>query len=97
MSLIDFGDIHTMWKFQYFSITQILRQINFWDTRSSKTASFAILGAVNFVHLVNISLQKVQKFIKSKFTASKCDKMADFALQEFSKWISCKIPMIQKS
>ena len=42
----------------------ILREINFVDSRSAKTAIFAILGAVNFVHLVNISLQKVQKFLK---------------------------------
>jgi len=53
-----------MWKFQDFSITQILREINFEDSRSAKTAIFAILRAVNFVLLVNISLQKVQKFIK---------------------------------
>ena len=55
-----------MWKFQDFCITQILREINFWDSRSAKTAIFALLGAVNFVNLVNISLQKVQKFIKVK-------------------------------
>ena len=53
----------TMWKFQDFCITQILREINFVDSRCAKTA---ILGAVNFVHLVNFSLQKVQKFIKIK-------------------------------
>ena len=55
---------YTMWKFQEFSITQILREINFEDSRSAKSAVFAILGAVNFAHLVNVSLQKVQKFMK---------------------------------
>ena len=53
-----------MWKFQDFSITQILREINFVDSRSAKTAIFAILESVNLVNLVNFSLQKVQKFIK---------------------------------
>ena len=49
-----------MWKIQDFCMTQILREIN---SRSEKTAFFAILGAVNFVHLVIVSL-KVQKFTK---------------------------------
>ena len=56
----------TLWKFHDFSIAQILREINFGESRSSKTAVFAILGAVNFVDLVKFSLQKVQKFIRIK-------------------------------
>ena len=58
------GKAVTVWKIQDFCITQILREINFVDSRSAKTGAFAILGAVNFVHLVNFYLQKVQKFIK---------------------------------
>ena len=58
------------WNFQDFSITQILREINFEDSRSGKTAFFAFLGAtnhiINFVNLVNFSLQKMQKLIKIK-------------------------------
>ena len=50
---------HTVEIFQDFSITQILREINFEDYRIAKTSLFAILRAVNFVH-------KVQKFIKIK-------------------------------
>ena len=62
---------NTVWKFEDFSIIQILREINFVDSRSAKTAGFAILGAMTFGHLVNFSLQKVQKFIKkSKFRAT---------------------------
>ena len=49
-----------------FCTTGILREINFVDSRSAKTAVFAILGAVNFVHMVNFSLQKLQKFMKIK-------------------------------
>ena len=56
----------TVWKIQHFSITQILREINFGECKSSKNAIFAILGAVNFVNLVGFSLQKVQNFINIK-------------------------------
>ena len=27
------GAMYTMWKFQDFSVTQILREINFWDSK----------------------------------------------------------------
>ena len=53
-----------MWKILDFAITEILREINFVDSRGAKTAIFAVLGAVKFVDLVNISYQKVQKFIR---------------------------------
>ena len=32
----------TVWKFKEFSVIQILREINFWESRTSKTAGFAI-------------------------------------------------------
>ena len=56
----------TMWKFQDFSITQILREINFEDSRMAKTAIFAILRAVNFVQMVNFSLKKSTKIHKNQ-------------------------------
>ena len=59
-------ETQTVWKFQDFAITHILREINLWDSRSAKTAIFAILEALNFVNLVNISLQNVEQFIKIK-------------------------------
>ena len=71
---------------QDFSVIQIFREINFGESRGAKTAVFAILGDLNFVDLVNFSLQKVQKFRDSE-----CGKMADFTLQESSKLISRKI------
>ena len=55
-----------MRKFEDFTVIQILREINFGEPQSSKTAVFAIFGALNFADLVNFSLQKVQKFIKKK-------------------------------
>ena len=50
------------WKFQDFSVTQILREINFEEPRNSKTANFIISGAKIIVIFINFSLQKVQKF-----------------------------------
>ena len=56
----------TVWKFHDFPITQNLREIDFGGARSSKTAVFAIVGALKMVNLVIYSLQKVPKFIKVK-------------------------------
>ena len=42
-----------MWKFHDFSITQILREIKFGRSRSSKNADFAIFGALNFINLLD--------------------------------------------
>ena len=47
----------------FLHITQILREINFGGSRSSKTAVLAILGALKMINLVNFSFQKMQKFI----------------------------------
>ena len=43
-------------------MTQILREINFGDSKSSKNAIFTILGALNFVDLVDFNLQNMQNF-----------------------------------
>ena len=48
----------TVCKFQYFSVAQILREISFGQSRCSKTAVFAILGALNLVNFVNFSILK---------------------------------------
>ena len=40
-------------NFMIFPVNQILREINFGEFRSSKSAIFAILGALNFVDFVN--------------------------------------------
>ena len=52
--------IHSV-EISRFSVTQILREINFGESRSAETAIFAIFGALNSVDLVNSSFQKVQK------------------------------------
>jgi len=53
-------------EFQNFAVNQILRKISFLESRSFKTTFFAIVWALTFVNLVNLSLQKVQKFIKNQ-------------------------------
>ena len=65
------GSLLIMWKFQNFSFAQILREINFGESRTSKTAVFAVFGALNFANLVNFNLQKVQKCIKIKVQSPK--------------------------
>ena len=40
--------MYTMWKFQDFSITRILGEINFGDSRSAKSAIFTHLQSLNF-------------------------------------------------
>ena len=57
----------TVWKFDDFSVVSaILREIDFGESRSYKTAIFAIFEALSFVYLVNFQPSKVQKFIKIK-------------------------------
>ena len=46
----------TVCKFQYFSVTQILPEINFGVSRSSKDAIFAISLALNLTNLLNSSM-----------------------------------------
>ena len=68
--------MYTVWKFQDFSLIQILRETDFGGCRSSKTAVFAIFWALNFVNLEHFSLKK------SNSRVLKCVKMADLALIE---------------
>ena len=49
-----------------FFITDFLSEINYPAFRSAKIAVFAILEAMNFVHLVDFRLQKVQNIINIK-------------------------------
>ena len=39
---------YTMWKFHDFSVTRNLREISFAESKSFKTAIFAIFVALNF-------------------------------------------------
>ena len=61
MEKISVANSLCVWKFREFSVTQILREINFGECRSSTNAIFAILWDLNFV-LANLGLQKWIKF-----------------------------------
>ena len=78
-----------MWKVQDISVSQILREINNGESRSYNTALFVILGALNFVNFVNLTLQIVPKFRNPYLR--KCVKMTDFKSLDWLKLISRKI------
>ena len=58
-----------MWKFQDFSVTQILREINFGDSKSAKSAILAHLEALNFDFYVFLHFLKAEIDQLSTFTA----------------------------
>ena len=87
----------TVWKFQDFSVTQVLREINFGEPRSIKTAIFAVLGALNFVDLVDFSLPKEQKFLKLPFLpflGSEFCCFGKFQPKKFLKFLKIQIQRI---
>ena len=60
-----------MWKFHGFSITQILREINFGEKRSAKYAILTHLGALNFdfcgiLHFLKVEMYQINKIYSPK-------------------------------
>ena len=56
----------TVWKFQDFSITQILREINLWASRSAKCAILTLLEALKFdfnefLHFLKAEIDQISK------------------------------------
>ena len=56
----------TLWKFHDFSITQILREINFGYFRGAKSANFTHLEALNFdiyvfFHFLRAEIDQINK------------------------------------
>ena len=74
----------TVWKFQDFYATQILREINFWDSVSSKTAIFAILKALNFGFNEFLHFVRAEMCPKLRFRASKMIKFALFGASKLA-------------
>ena len=77
-----------MWKFHDFSITQILRGINFGDSRSAKSANFTNSEALNFdiyafLHYLKDGFYQIDQIQKPK--------TAVLELPESLKLISHKI------
>ena len=60
-----------MWTFHGFSITQILREINFGDSQSAKSAVLTHLEASNFdysefLHFWKAAIYQINKIQRSK-------------------------------
>ena len=56
-----------MWKFQNFSVSQILREINFGDSRSAKYAILTHVQALKFdfhefLHYLKAEIDQMNKF-----------------------------------
>ena len=75
----------TMWKFQDFSATQILREFNFCNFKDPKSAILTISAALNFTFLRTFDIFKCVIFQTSQFKASKIVKTADFDLLKSAK------------
>ena len=64
----------------FFSVTQILREINFEDSRSSKSATLTHLGALNF------GFQEFLYFLKAEvYRINKMAKDSSFRTSKFCK------------
>ena len=77
-NILQFGDLTffalffvgcTVWKFMYFSITQILREINFGDGRSAKYAILTHLEALNLDSYEILHFLKAEIYQFTKFRA----------------------------
>ena len=60
--------ISTLWKFQDFSISQILREIKCEDSGSAKSAILTRLGALNcdfyeFLHFLKADIYQLSKIV----------------------------------
>ena len=77
-----------MWKFQDFSATQILREINVGHFEAPKTAILTIWAALNFefVDIFDIFKREIAK--KSKIRAAQMVKMAVFWASKSPKLFS---------
>ena len=57
---------YTVWKFHEFFITQILHEINFWDSRSAQSAILTQSEALNFhfyefLHFLKAEIHQIHK------------------------------------
>ena len=79
-----------MWKFHDFSITLILREINFGDSRSAKSTILTHLEALNFdFHAFSHLNAEIDQIKKSR--APEIAKIAVLELLHFPNLISRKI------
>ena len=83
-----------MWIFQDFSITDILREINFKDSRSAKSAILTHLEALNFNLYEFLHFLKTEIYLLNTIQSSQNGIFCTF---NSSKLISRKISVIEKS
>ena len=86
-----------MWKFHDFSITQILREINFGGSKSAKCAILTHLEAQNFDFCEIFALSKGQLAKIANFRPPKIAKKAFLQNQDSRKLFSRKIRPTEKS
>ena len=74
-----------MWIFHYFSIAQILREINFGDSRSAKSAILTHLEALKFDFNEFLHFLKAEFYQINKIKSPKYGKNGRFRASRFSK------------
>jgi len=74
-----------VWKFQNFSITQILREINFMDSRSAKSAILTNSEALNFDFYEFFHFMKAEIYQINKIQNLKNGKNGSFRMSRLSK------------
>ena len=74
-----------MWKFHDFTVTQILREINFRDYRSVKSANFVISEALNFDFYEFLQFLKAEIHQSKKIQSSKLANKVSFGTSRYSK------------
>ena len=77
--------LFTVWKFNDFPITQIIREINLRDFRGAKSAIFAHLEALYFSFCKIVHFLKAETYQINRFRASKLSKNGSFCSNRFSK------------
>ena len=75
----------TVWKFHDFSITQILREINFGDSTSAKSAILTHLEVRNFAFYELLHFLKDEIYQIDKIQSPKNGKNGSFGTARFSK------------
>ena len=74
-----------MWKFHKISVIQILREINFGDYRSAKSAILTNLEALNFDFYGDFHLVKAEIYQMNQIQSPKNCKVAIFEILDSPK------------
>ena len=77
--------MYTVWKFHTFAITQILREINLWNSRGAKSAILIHLEAQEFDFYEFLHFLKAEIYQIHKITVSKMAKNNSFCTSRIHK------------